>query len=297
MYPAWYHYSIDPLKAPGPPPDQAGEPQQSKLGQPTPGTSSNLTPAQAKLILGGEAAMWEELASPENLDAKLWPRLAAIAERFWSPESITDTQSMYRRLYTVNHWLEWLDLTQRSNLERMRQRLADPLPSQPLDVVASILEPVKGYSRHAENYTIMTPLNTLVDSIPPESNAAREFSEDVTAFLAAGSHTASSAEPLRSELESWRASAEKTLSISESSAILYKDRPAIQAVQMLSQSALGALSYLDGTATPSSGWKRTTESAIDPYIYQRVGDLVIPIAPPIRKLIDAVSDSTAAARP
>ena len=296
MYPAWYHYSIDPLKAPGPPPNQAGEPQPPEPGKPLPGAPSNLTPEQAKLILGGEAAMWEELASPENLDAKLWPRLAAIAERLWSPESTTDTQSMYRRLYAVNRWLEWLGLTQRSNLELMRQRLAGPMPPQPLDVVASVLEPVKGYSRHAENYTIMTPLNTLVDSIPPESNAARKFGEDVDAFLASGTHTVSAAAPLRLELESWRASAEQTLAISESSALLYKDRPAIQAVELLSQSALGALSYLDGTATASPGWKQAAESAISPYVYKRVGDLVIPIAPPIRKLVETVPDTAAPAK-
>ena len=81
------------------------------------GETADLTPEQRKRILGGEAAMWEELATTENLDAKLWPRLAAIAERLWSPESITDVASMYQRLAIVNRWLEWLGLTQRSNLE------------------------------------------------------------------------------------------------------------------------------------------------------------------------------------
>src|SRR5450755_70293 len=114
MYPASYHYSIDPMKTPPPAPGREGQAQ-------TPAPAPDLTPEQRKLILGGEAAMWEELATSENIDAKLWPRMAAIAERFWSPETVTDPASMYRRLEITNSWLEWLGLSQRSNLTLMRQ--------------------------------------------------------------------------------------------------------------------------------------------------------------------------------
>ena len=157
MYPASYHYSIDPMKAPYPAPFS-----HLPKNAPAPGTPTKLTADQQKFVMGGEATMWEEIASVENIDAKLWPRLAAIAERFWSPESITDTASMYRRLEATNHWLEWLGLTQRSNLALMRQRLAGPYPHQPLDALATLIEPVKGYTRHNERYGIFTPLNRLV---------------------------------------------------------------------------------------------------------------------------------------
>ncbi len=145
MQSAGQHYAIDPMKLP---PERQKRLEQE--GKPVP---AELTPEEKKNILGGEAAMWEELATAENLDAKLWPRLAAIAERLWSPESVTDVNSMYARLESTNRWLEWLGLTQRSNLELMRQRLAAGAPYQPLDRFASVLEPVKGYARHAEKYT------------------------------------------------------------------------------------------------------------------------------------------------
>ncbi len=94
MRPASYHYAIDPLVLPA-----ERKALLEKQGKPVP---QDLTPEEQKNILGGEAAMWEELADAENLDAKLWPRLAAIAERFWSPQSTTDVNSMYSRLGPTN---------------------------------------------------------------------------------------------------------------------------------------------------------------------------------------------------
>src|ERR1700733_12950612 len=163
MQPASQHYAVDPLH----------------------GEAADLTPEQKKLILGGEAAMWEELATAENLDSRLWPRLAAIAERFWSPESVSDVGSMYDRLENVDFWLEWLGLTQRSNLELMLRRLAGPdTDLTPLHVFASALEPVKGYERHRNHYGASSAFNRLVDAIPPESDAAREFRNAVDRYLA-----------------------------------------------------------------------------------------------------------------
>lgn len=45
---------------------------------------ANLTTTEADLILGAEATMWGELADPNNVEDRLWPRAAAFAERLWS---------------------------------------------------------------------------------------------------------------------------------------------------------------------------------------------------------------------
>jgi hexosaminidase len=229
--------------------------------------------------------MWEELATPENLDAKLWPRLAAIAERLWSPESITDVAFMYRRLAITNHWLEWLGLKQRSNLELMRQRLAGTSPVEPLDTFASALEPVKGYSRHAENYTSFTPLNRLVDSIPPESDAAREFRNAVDAYLA-GPKEQADAEALRKKLAQWSEETTAVHPTLQTNSLLMEDIPVADSLLRLCQAGQEALSSLSSHNIASSDWKQRNLAAINDAAKPQA-NMLIQIAPAIQKLVEA----------
>ena len=199
---------------------------------------------------------------------------------------------MYSRLDVTNHWLEWSGLTQRSNLELMRQRLAGDMPHQPLDRFASILEPVKGYARHAENYTSFTPLNHLVDSIPPESNAAREFRDAVDKYLALPKAQRNSAE-LRKQLTAWDENAAAVRPVLQRNSLLNEDLPVQDAVAKLCQAGEQALSYLDAgaTSTASADWKQRNVSTIQDAV-QRKGDILIQMAPAIQKLVDAVPTPT-----
>lgn len=43
-----------------------------------------LTSEEAKLVIGGEVALWSEQADETVLDARLWPRSSAMAEALWS---------------------------------------------------------------------------------------------------------------------------------------------------------------------------------------------------------------------
>lgn len=43
-----------------------------------------LTEEEAKLVIGGEVALWSEQADQTVLDSRLWPRSSAMAEVLWS---------------------------------------------------------------------------------------------------------------------------------------------------------------------------------------------------------------------
>src|SRR6266705_1249127 len=155
MWSAARHYAVDPLS----------------------GEAADLTPEQKKLVLGGEATMWSEYVNWENIDNRIWPRTAAIAERYWSPQSVTDVNSMYARLDVISQRLEWLGITHRTQPRKMLHRIAGPATSEEfaaLVTLADVLEPVKDYTRgESTSYQAITttPLNHMVDAVPPESDA------------------------------------------------------------------------------------------------------------------------------
>ena len=101
--PASQHYAVDPME----------------------GATAKLTPEQQKLILGGEAAMWSEFVTPENVGSRIWPRTAAIAERLWSPQDVKNVDSMYARLAIVSEKLTYFGQTYKAEYEQMLNRLSD----------------------------------------------------------------------------------------------------------------------------------------------------------------------------
>src|SRR5204862_3567157 len=108
--------------------------------------AANLSPEESKLILGGEATMWAEYVSPENIDSRIWPRTAAIAERLWSPQNVRDVNSMYQRLEKVSHRLDFLGLTHNTGYAPMLWRIAGRNYISPLLVLSDVAVPVMDYT-------------------------------------------------------------------------------------------------------------------------------------------------------
>src|SRR5204863_5854307 len=109
--------------------------------------AANLSAADKEKILGGEACMWAEYVSPENIDSRIWPRMAAVAERLWSPQNVTDVASMYDRMNAIGTWLNAYGLTHNTNYWLMLQRMAESEDTAALQTLIDVVEPVKGYSR------------------------------------------------------------------------------------------------------------------------------------------------------
>jgi hexosaminidase len=177
---------------------------QHYLADPLAGEGASLTPEQRERVLGGESAMWSEFVTLENMDSRIWPRTAAIAERLWSPQELRDVPSMYERLAVVSQKLEYYGLKHRSSTDMMLERMTGKSDPKSLQVLAAVVQPPEGYTRGGlKAYESSTPLNRLVDAVSPESETARQFSELVKVIIA-GKASAGQWQQARDWLKLWR---------------------------------------------------------------------------------------------
>lgn len=149
-----------------------------------------LTEEEKARILGGEAAMWSEVVSSENIDSRLWPRLAAIAEKLWTPVELTsDVEDMYRRLEYINGYLTKQGVIHETQYLVMLKKLAGPGGYDALKTLVDVLEEVKYYNRLAYFMNMKTyywpdiPLDGVADAARPESFEARRFNRLVDDFM------------------------------------------------------------------------------------------------------------------
>lgn len=262
MHSAAYHYAVDPLGGP----------------------SATLTPAEQANIIGGEACQWAEYVTPEILDNRLWPRLGAIAERLWSPASVTNVDSMYRRLAALNRNLQWRGLQQEASTRTMLGRIAaDDMPLPLLVTLAQAVEPVKDYDRETTQvYDVEQPLNQLVDAIPPESNAARE----VNALAVRALHDLSARPELRMWFTRWSKNDAQIEPCLSKSFLRVRLTPLSQQLAALGDLGLVSLSNIQ-TGHPISAEKKQKELDMLKAIEAPHAEMFIVVTPSVRSLVEA----------
>jgi hexosaminidase len=277
MWPAGRHYAVEPLS----------------------GDAANLTPEEQKRILGGESCQWAEWVTPENIDSHIWPRNAVIAERLWSPQSVTDVSSMYARLNAVSLDLEWLGLRHRSARLRMLERMAGSSDVSSLRVLADVVEPVKDYNRWDESkgpIDFHAPLNRLIDAAYPESDVARDFAAVVQQYIQSGYRDEAAAAQIRSWLMLWRDNDAKLHPLLANSALLEEDIPISQNLATLAAAGLQALDYLGKAAPEPDLWKREQLAAVD-QAKKPVAGLLLQVTAPVEQLLHAAATSVSVAKP
>ena len=221
IQPASYHYLNDPI------PD-----------------SANLTEAEKKLALGGEATMWGELVTPRTVDSRIWPRTAAIAERLWSPKEIQDVDDMYRRLDIASRHLEALGLQHESYKLPLMRQLANGGDPKPLEILSSVLEPLKIYERNQGDtmYSVFSPFTKIADLATPDQRIPRIFNREVEDFL---NHPAPALEKeLSDRLVSWKENDKAFKSLVQQAPALAEAANLSENLSLLASAGLEAIQYM-----------------------------------------------------
>jgi hexosaminidase len=269
MWPASRHYAVDPMAD----------------------AAATLSPEEKSRILGGESCQWAEWVTPENIDSHIWPRNAVIAERLWSPQNVTDVDSMYRRLRAISLDLEWLGLTHNAAREHMLQRMLGTADISSLRVLADGVEPVKDYNRWDDSkgpIDFHAPLNHLIDAVYPESDTARQFTSLVQTFVQSGFKDQTAEAQMRAWLISWRDNDARLHPLLEQSFLLQEDAPLSQELSALGATGLAALDYIDKSQPAPADWRTAQQAIIDQAKKPQAG-LLLMIATPVEQLVDAAA--------
>lgn len=254
--------------------------------------AANLSPEEEARILGGEATMWSEYVSTETIDSRIWPRTAAIAERLWSPKSVTDVSDMYRRLAVTSISLEELGLTHERNQRVILRRIASSSSVEPLEKLVSVLEPVKQYTRGRQHPTTMlSPLSSLVDAVRPDSTAAREFSALVDGFLADGPAYGKNRDQLKKTLAAWRETGASVEGMGGEVSKFKGINVLARQMTQLSNVCSEAINYLVEGKRPAQEWIDQTKAVIDGAAKPNSEAVEFAVLPAIRKLVNAAGGS------
>ncbi len=231
---------------------------QMYLADPVPSDTA-LSPAQQKLILGGEVTMWAEQLDARTIDSRVWPRTAAIAERFWSAQNVRDVDSMYARLAPVSIELEGLGLRHLSNEGAMLRSLVDSEDIGLLGTVARAFEPVSFGERYEQQRTSqLTPLTNFVDAVRPDPPAKHALAKAAAALVRDPKSGTVAGKEARRDLQNFFA--DMTQAEPEAHALaaahprLLPMLPRLELLQRLTTVGTEALQYLQNGHAPD-GWK------------------------------------------
>jgi hexosaminidase len=232
------------------------------LADPLP-AGNGLSEQQAASVLGGEACMWAEHIGPETIDSRIWPRLAAIAERFWSPAAIRNVEDMYRRLAATSIQLERVGLGHEGHTDRMLRTLTGQRDVSVLHDLLAVSMPVTfGQRATIQKTTQLTPLTHLVDAARPDPWARSQLNRLAAAVTRDPKGAEAARNQLRATFERWAALPGAVGALTDSIPLAREGTPAARALAGLGAIGVRTLDYLEkGGAT--AAWRDSAVANLD----------------------------------
>lgn len=252
------------------------------------GAAADLTPAEKSRVLGGEGAMWAEFVNAETVDSRIWPRAAVIAERLWSPASLTNVDDMHRRLAITSRRLDRIGPTHLSSYRPMLRRLAgDAADIGPLETLADALEPAgHGTRSRSRTNTTLLPLGRLVDATRAESRVSRSFEGLVDRYLADRAARSADLDRIERQLRAWQTNHDTLAPAIRASFLLREAEPVSIALRDAAAVGLEAVARLRSGTAATAGQAKTQRDALD-RAQAWAADVRPAMIPAIRKLVDA----------
>jgi hexosaminidase len=259
------------------------------LADPLP-ADAGLNTEQAALIQGGEACMWGEQLTSATIDSRIWPRTAAVAERFWSPAGDRDVNDMYRRLTVESLRLEGEGLMHMSGPVQVMRNLVGTTQIQPLELFVATLQPVNFPVRsRLQKPSPATVYDRLVDATRIDPTLKHEFSNLVQAAIGGDN---ASIDHLDSLFHSWVAAAPALDTLEASSPLLQEAPVHIAAWPKLGTMGEDALKYLRAGAVPPADWQEKQTAVLHEAV--KPSELVeFVVLEPLKKLVAAADNQKA----
>ena len=194
---------------------------------------------------------------------------------------------MYRRLERVSIGLEQLGLEHERNGDVLLRRLTGERDVSVLKVLASVVEPVKGYQRGGQQrWTTLGPLTHLVDAVSVDNPRGREVRVLLDQLMNDAPRFVAGRERLKAIFAEWRGAGPGLKTLVDRAPALREVEPLVADLTDLAGVGEAALTALSISATPLPEWRDAMLAILDRAARPKAA-LEFPMVPLMRELVFA----------